>query len=304
MKRCRTFGDLEKSFTDLDKSKIAILPVPYDETSTWMKGADKAPCAIIEASAAMELYDIETHSEVYKRGIHTSPPLECRRHPEEMVREVDEKVRELIEAGKFVVVLGGEHSVTIGALKAHANAFKNLSVLQLDAHLDMRDEYEGSRYNHACVMARAREICPAVQVGIRSMSAEEKDKAPREDIFFAADIAGKNDWQARAVERLSRDVYISIDLDVFDPSVMPSTGTPEPGGLGWYEVVRFLRRVSEERRVAGFDIVELCPNVSDKAPDFTAAKLVYKLLSYVFIHAPEGHARKGVDESPSVQGSA
>jgi len=286
MNKQSCFGGLDRVFTEWDRSEIAILPVPYDKTSTWIKGADKGPLAIIEASAAVELYDIETDLEVYKRGIHTCGPLATSSPPEEMVREAEGKVLELLEAGKFVVTLGGEHSVSIGPVKAHSARFKDFSVLQLDAHLDMRDEYEGSRCNHACVASRVREICPVVQVGIRSMSVEEKSGLDAENVFFARDIIGEGAWISRVVERLSRNVYVTIDLDVFDPSIMPSTGTPEPGGLTWYPVIDLLKAVTEKRNVAGFDVVELCPVETDRSPDFMAAKLVYKFLSYIYKGRP------------------
>ncbi|MFH1664752.1 MAG: agmatinase [Candidatus Omnitrophota bacterium] len=279
------FGDMDASFSEWAGSKIAILPVPYDRTSTWLKGADKGPLALIEASPVLEMYDIETDQEVYRNGIYVSPPLITDAAPEEMAAAVEAKTAGLIDAGKFVVTLGGEHSISIGAVSAHAARFKNVSVLQLDAHADLRDEYEGSRYNHACVMTRIKEICPAVQVGIRSMCAEEKGRIDRENVFFAGDIASAGErggWIEKAVGRLSDNVYVTIDVDVLDPSVMPSTGTPEPGGLTWYQVTGLLRAVAESRTVVGFDLVELCPNPSNKAPDYLAAKLVYKFLSYVF----------------------
>ena len=283
MEQYTCFTGLGEKFTGFGSSKIAILPVPYDRTSTWIKGAAKGPFAVLEASPHLEWYDIETDSEVYKRGIHTCPPVEAEQlPPEEMVREVERAAAGLIDADKFVVTLGGEHSVSIGAVKAHNDAFKDLCVLQLDAHMDLRDEYEGSRYNHACVMARVREICPAVQVGIRSMDASEKAKINKRDVFFARDIVGSNDWTKKVVDRLSENVYVTIDLDVLDPSEMPSTGTPVPGGLNWYQVTGLLKAVAEKRRVAGFDVVELCPNEHNKAPDFLAAKLIYKFLSYIY----------------------
>lgn len=282
MKKDLNFAGLDKEFADWANSKISVLPVPYDITSTWVKGADKGPLAILEASSAVELYDIETDFEVYRQGIYTCPFLKTSKEPEKMAEEVREEASKLIEAGKFVVLLGGEHSVSVGSIKAHSLKFGDFSVLQLDAHSDLRDEYEGSRFNHACVMSRVKEACSTVQVGIRSMCLEEKDKIDRERTFFAKDIAGSEDWIEKAIEKLSRNVYVTIDLDVFDPSIMPSTGTPEPGGLTWYPVMRLLRSLSEKRDVVGFDVVELCPNEANKAPDFLAAKLVYTFLSYIF----------------------
>jgi agmatinase len=183
--------------------------------------------------------------------------------------------------------------VSIGAIRAAVKKYKKLTVLQLDAHTDLRQEYHGSKYNHACVMARARELCPIVQVGIRSMEAGEKRYLDRTRIFFAEEIWGKADWMDTVVELLEGEVYITIDLDVFDPSIMPSTGTPEPGGLGWYEVLGLMRMVFRNNNVIGFDVVEMCPNPANKGPDFLAAKLIYKLISYKFVkHARLGIARR------------
>jgi agmatinase len=282
MAQVNNFGYLPKRHSTLQDAKIVIIPVPYDETSTWVKGADKGPAAMIEASANMELYDIETDSEVYKKGIFTDNAVEEKSSPEKMVKAVTEKVRRYIKKGKFTVVIGGEHSVSIGSVKAHIENDRDITVLQLDAHSDLRNEYNGSKHNHACVMARMRELAPIVQVGIRSMDSSEKKSINRENTFFAKDIYKDKDWIQRVVSKLSDKVYITIDLDVFDPSIMPSTGVPEPGGLLWYDVLTLLRQVFDKRDVVGFDVVELCPNKNNKAPDFLAAKLIYKLLSYKF----------------------
>ena len=277
------FGGTDNTHSEFSEAKVVVLPIPFDGTSTWIKGADKGPFAILEASQALELYDIETDSEVYKKGIHTCEALKADVLPEEMVKKVREKVSELLRSDKFVVSLGGEHSVTIGAVKAYKEKYNNLSVLQLDAHADLRDEYQGSKFNHACVMSRVKEIALTAQVGIRSIDIEEKEKIDDASVFFARDIVAKEEkYIDKVLNVLTDDVYITIDLDVFDPAIMPSTGTPEPGGLLWYQVLELLKNVSEKKNIVGFDIVELCPNESNKAPDFTAAKLIYKLLSYVF----------------------
>jgi len=282
MTQASNFGGLPDRYSNLKDALVVIVPVPYDQTSTWIKGADKGPAAIIEASANMELYDIETNSEVYLRGIYTDKAVEERDFPEAMVEAVRKRVGEYIKSGKFTVVVGGEHSVCIGSIRAYAERNPGMSVLQLDAHSDLRDEYNGSKYNHACVMARVREVCPIVQVGVRSMDLSEKKLLDRNRVFFAEDIQGRINWIDEAVGKLSEKVYVTIDLDVFDPSIMPSTGTPEPGGLMWYEVLNFLKAVSEKKKIIGFDVVELCPDERNKAPDFLAAKLIYKLLSYRF----------------------
>jgi agmatinase len=282
MKEPINFGYLPEEFSSAENSSIVIVPVAYDGTSTWMKGADEGPNAIIEASTNMELYDIETDSEIYKRGIFTDEAIGGKITTKEMVDAVHDAVQYYLEEGKFTVVMGGEHSVSIGAIKAHAARYEKLTVLQLDAHADLREEYNGSKYNHACIMARAREFCPIVQVGIRSMSSSEKESADLSQIFLAKDIHDNIDWIAKVIPKLSDNVYITIDLDAFDPSIVPSTGTPEPGGLLWYEVLTLLKVVSDEKNVVGFDVVELCPDSNNKAPDFLAAKLIYKLLSYKF----------------------
>ena len=274
------FGDLPEEYSALENARVVVIPVPFDRTSTWLKGAEKGPAAIIEASAHMELYDIETDSEVYKKGIFTAEPVDGQELPKDMVEMVAEQVRRYLRDNKFVVVLGGEHSVSIGSARAHVANNADITVLQLDAHSDLRDEYEGSKYNHACAMARISELCPIVQVGIRSMDSSEKEALDTSRVIFAREISTNKNWIEKVLSKLSQNVYVTIDLDVFDPSIMPSTGTPEPGGLLWYDVLGLMRTVFENRNVVGFDIVELCPDERNKAPDFLAAKLIYKLLSY------------------------
>lgn len=277
-----TFGDFPKKYSDPERAKIVLLPVPYDGTSTYGKGADKGPAAIIAASYYLENYDIETKTEVYTHGIYVEKPVTEKASPEKMSAAVEKRVAEIIAKGKFCALLGGEHSVTPGAVRAHAKKYKNLSVLQLDAHTDMREEYHGSKNNHACAMARVKDVCPVVQVGIRSLDLGEMENIAPDRIFFAKDIYDNDVWMGRAIQKLDKNVYITIDLDVFDPAIVPSTGTPEPGGLDWYRVLKFLRRVVLERNVVGFDVVELLPRKNVPAPDFLAAKLVYTLLSYIF----------------------
>ncbi len=281
-KKKLNYGDIPSRYSSEKNSKIVIVPVPYDKTSTWIKGADKGPLAIIEASANMELYDIETDSEVYKKGIYTDRPITEKSSPEKMVKAVEKKVNNFIKKDKFTVLIGGEHSISIGSIKAHAKNFNDLCILQLDAHSDLRDSYDGSKYNHACVMARAKECCPVVQVGIRSIDIAEKKSINKKTIFFAEQIKNDKNWINKVIDSLSSRVYLTLDLDVFDPSIMPSTGTPEPGGLYWYEILDLLKKVVEKKELVGFDVVELCPNKNNKAPDFLASKLIYKILSYKF----------------------
>lgn len=282
MKETINFGYLPTEYSDPETAGIVIIPVAYDGTSTWMKGADKGPAAIIEASANMELYDIETDSEVYTKGIFTEDAIGGEMSTGEMIKAVEETVRDYLASNRFTVVIGGEHSVSIGSIKAHADRFANLSVLQLDAHADLREEYNGSKYNHACVMARIQEMCPIAQVGIRSMDSSEKARMDKSRVFFAENLQTNTDWIRKVISTLPDDVYVTIDLDVLDPAIMPSIGTPEPGGLLWYDVLKLLKAISDNKRIVGFDVVELCPDDRNKAPDFLAAKLIYKLLSYIF----------------------
>ncbi len=267
---------------DYAESGIIILPVPYDETSTWIRGADKGPDAILEASVNLEFYDVETAVEAHLTGIHTVDPVTEKESPEKLVSAVYKRVLSLLNDKKFPVIIGGNHTVPIGAVKAFAEYFDNLTILQLDAHSDLRQEYEGSVFNHACAMARVREFAPILQVGIRSMSKDELPYVDNERIFYSHELYYDKSLYTKAIEKLSKNVYITIDIDVFDPSLIPSTGTPEPGGPDYYEIIHFLRDVIKERNVVGFDVVELCPSITNKSPDFIAAKIIYQLLSYRF----------------------
>jgi len=268
------------------ESEIIIVPVPYDETSTWMRGADKGPDAILNASPNLEFYDVETCSEAHLHGINTIHPVLEKETPEKLVNAVYDKTLLLLSDKKFPVILGGNHTVSIGAIQAFSEYFENLSVLQLDAHADLRQEYEGSKFNHACAMARAREFAPVVQVGIRSMSASEISFVDKERMFFSHELYYDKSLYKKAIDKLSENVYITIDLDVFDPSIMPSTGTPEPGGPDYFELLHFLKEVIKRRNIVGFDVVELCPSNTNKSPDFIAAKIIYQILSYKFASPP------------------
>lgn len=277
------FANLPEQYTKYKKSKVVLLPIPYDGTSTWMKGANLGPQAILEASAYLELYDIATDTEVYRQGICTLPPLDCPAGPEEMVEEVHKKAAPLFQDGKLVVGIGGEHSITVGLVQAARAQYRDLSVLQFDAHADLRDTYKGSRYNHACTMARVNEICSSVQVGIRSMDKSEKNKLSPDHLVLARDLHNHGmNAASEALDLLSDTVYITIDLDVLDPSCMPSTGTPEPGGIDWYMLNGLIGQVASEKKIVGIDVVELLPRQENKAPDFLAAKLIYRTLSMIF----------------------
>lgn len=285
------FLDLAPEYRDPERAAACILPVPYDATSSWVKGADRGPAALISASNYVELWDIETATEPYRRGIATLPAVEFDGPPDLLADVVERRVGEILDRGQLPVMLGGEHSVTAGGVRAACARTPGLSVLQIDAHADTRETYDGSAYNHACVMARVRELCPIVQVGIRSLDTSEVEGLDRERVFFAhriaaeraeADTPAARPWMERATGLLSEEVYVTIDLDAFDPGVLPATGTPEPGGLHWYEVNALLRRVAESRRVVAFDVVELLDLPGQHGSAFTAARLVHRFLAEIF----------------------
>ena len=278
----KTYAGIGEEFSKLETSKIVLIPVPYDGTSTWQKGADKGPEAFLNASENMELYDIETETEVYRQGVYLADPVTENSSPEAMVDAVHKETKKYIKKNKFVTIFGGEHSISIGTIRAFNEMYPSLTVLQLDAHADLRKEYEGSTCNHACAVYEASQTTNLIQVGIRSMDVIETTVMDKEKTYFAHEMAIDDTWMDSAVDQMTENVFITIDLDAFDPSIMPSTGTPEPGGLLWYETLEFLKQVFAEKNVVGFDIVELCPNKIDKSSDFLAAKLYYKMLSYKF----------------------
>lgn len=284
----KNFLGLEEEYSSFKKSKVSILQVPYDKTTTYIHGTKDGPAAIIDSSKYLERFDEELNQETFKIGLHTMEPLAVEGlEPEALLEKVHAQTAEILKANKFPVLLGGEHSVSIGAVKALKDVYPDLSVLQLDAHYDMRDVYFGSKLNHGCVARRISEICPIVQIGMRSYSKEEKD-------FLATQTNGKIKsinvydilempmWKDKTTASLSEHVYVTLDLDVFDPSMVPAVGTPEPGGLGWYEAIDLLKEVAKDRKIVGFDIVELCPIKGNIASDFLAAKLLYRLLGYIY----------------------
>ncbi len=276
----RNYAGIPDKYARIDDAKVVLIPVPYDGTSTWQKGADKGPDAFLEASENMELYDIETQSEVYKQGIYLAPAVSENSSPEKMVESVYKTVKNYLKQDKFVTLFGGEHSVSIGSIRAFSESFEELSVVQIDAHADLRKSYEGSSCNHACALHEASKNTNLIQVGIRSMDASEKEFMDETRVYFAHDLY--EDWMDDAIGQMTPNVFITIDLDAFDPSILPATGTPEPVGLLWYETLDFLKMIFKTKNVVGFDIVELCPNENHKASDFLAAKLYYKMLSYKF----------------------
>lgn len=276
----KNYAGIPDKYARLDDAKVVLIPVPYDGTSTWGKGADKGPDAFLEASENMELFDIETRLEVYKKGIYLAPAVSEDASPEKMVEAVHKTVKNYIKQDKFVTIFGGEHSVSIGTIRAFNESFAELTVVQLDAHADLRPEYEGSSCNHACAVHEASKTTNLVQVGIRSMDISELDHMDENQVYWAHDLY--EDWMEDAIGQMTPNVFITIDLDAFDPSILPSTGTPEPGGMFWYETLEFLKLMFKKKNVVGFDIVELNPNKNEKSSDFLAAKLYYKMLSYKF----------------------
>ncbi|MFP4496572.1 MAG: agmatinase [Vulcanimicrobiota bacterium] len=275
------FLGIPEEYSGYEKSNIVILPVPFEKTSSWVWGSDKGPRAIINASKNLEVYDIETNSQVYKKGIHTADFVTAVQ-ADLLIEKVSLKVAELLDDNKFVITLGGEHTVSVAPVRAFSQKIDNLSVLHLDAHADYRSSYMDDPYSHACAMYQASQYVPnIVSVGIRSMDVSELENINKDKMFFAHRIQNNSDWINSVVDELSENVYATIDLDVFDPSIMPSTGTPEPGGLLWYDVLKLLKTLCQKKKLVGFDVVELCP-AENPAPDFLAAKLIYKILSYKF----------------------
>ena len=278
----RNFAGIEDELCTFENAAVLLQSIPYDGTSTWGKGADKGFEAFMEALENMELYDIETESEPYLKGVHTLPEITESSSPEKVFQTVYEKTKELIDTEKFPTFFGGEHSISIGIIKAFYERFEDLTIVQIDAHADLRPSYEGTPYNHACAVYDASQNANLVQVGIRSMDKSELQYMDMDRCYMAHEIEGRTDWMQRSIDQMTEKVYITIDLDAFDPSIMPSTGTPEPGGMDWYTVTRYLKEIFQRRNVVGFDIVELAPIKDLHGPDFLAAKLYYKLLSYKF----------------------
>lgn len=278
----RTFGGIPEKYAQIETSEVILVQIPYEGTCTYGKGTSHGPKAILDAAENMELYDIETDSEVYKRGIYVSNPIKPLASPELMTVAIEKKITNFLCLNSFVTILGGEHSISIGCIKAFQKKFENLTVLQLDAHSDLRANYNGTAYNHACAMHEASKTSNLLQVGIRSMDNSELKYVQQQKLYTSYDILKFEYWKEDVINQLTENVYITIDVDVFDPSIMPSTGTPEPGGLFWYEVLDLLKGVFLSSNVVGFDIVELAPKEDLKAPDFMIAKLYYKLLSYKF----------------------
>lgn len=278
------FGGLDEEQANISKARVLVWSVPFEKTVSYGVGTKNGPEAIIGASRNMELFDEEVGGETSRIGIHTLPPIDADREPEEMMQVLYKEAGRLLRLGKFICMLGGEHSISAPVIRAHKDVYQDLSVLQIDAHADLRDAYDGTPHSHASVMRRVVEFCPAVQVGIRSLSAEEALAIPSlpTRVFFAKDIVGRVEWIDEVVASLTEAVYLTIDVDGLDPSIIPTTGTPEPGGLMWYDVVRLIERVARRRCIVGMDVTELSTSPDNNSPSFLTAKLIYKTLGYVF----------------------
>ena len=283
----RNFLHLEAADADFARARVVVVPVPFDGTTCYRPGAREGPQAIVDASRNLELYDAELRCSPYTVGVHTLRPVEIvSGDAEAMVDRVDQVTQRLLDAGKWVLTLGGDHLVAIGAIRAHARRYPNLTILQFDAHADLRDEYEGARYSAATVMRRTLDVCPSIaQVGIRSLSEPEARLVEERGIsqHLAAEIhrqvaAGRRAWMDETLAALHDDVYVTFDIDCFDPSLVPGTGTPEPGGLGWYEAIDLLTEVAARKRIVGADVVELSPLLEGHTSPVVAAKLAYKLI--------------------------
>ena len=295
----RNFLGLPNEDSDPGRAKVRILPVPYEATVSYLGGTKNGPQGIIDASRAIELYDTELDDEPYDIGVATLPDVVLTgAGPELAMKELRKAYVQAAVPGRFVIMLGGEHSISSPPILEHAARLRKkkrrLSVLQLDAHGDLRDEWEGTPWSHACVMRRVVDEVDLVQVGIRAISIEERTlmRKRKKSIttVFAEELEGTDVWIDHVLESLREDVYLTIDVDYFDPSLVPSTGTPEPGGGQWYQALRLLRRVFMERHVVAADVVELAPIPGNAAPDFLVAKLVYKLIGY-HKHARSGRGR-------------
>jgi agmatinase len=279
------FGGTTPSTTDFERARVVILPIPLDRTTSYVPGTRNGPHEILVASSHMELWDEETQTDVHSIGIYTLPEMDFPfGSMDEVVCEIRRVASELVNRGKFPLIVGGEHSITPAVVGAVAAKYPGVSVLQIDAHADLRESYMGTPHNHACAMRRTLEFGPITQVGIRSLSTEEAAAASslQTTIFYDYNMRDDPNWMDRVVDSLTETVYITIDVDGLDPAIMPATGTPEPGGLSWYEALRLLRKVIERRQVVGCDIVELSPIPGNIAPNFLCAKLMYKILTYRF----------------------
>jgi len=283
------FLGIPEADSALDTSRALVLPVPYERTVSYGVGTRNGPASVLEASRYVELYDDELDEEVYRIGIHTLPVwLPERMDPTACVAELEAAAAPLLAEGRFLLTLGGEHSISIGPIRAHQKRHPGMSILHFDAHGDLRDEYEGEKHSHACAARRFLELgLPAVHVGVRSISREEVEFARQQDLLIVSnrEMHRSDAWMDRAAARLTEEVYVTFDVDFFDGALVPGTGTPEPGGGTYDQALAILRRIATEKRIIGADVVEHAPTPGNRAPDFMVAKLCYKLIGYA--HFPE-----------------
>jgi len=269
---------------DLDKSKVVILPIPFERTTSYLKGTSRGPQAIINASCEVEFYDEELDIETYRIGIHTLKPLNCKGNPSKVLARITETVTELLMKKKFPVAIGGEHTITPFIVKAFSKFFQDLSVLTIDAHADLRSEYQGTPLSHACASYMTRRIASTVLVGIRAYSKDEAELIKKERIkaYPAHGIRKNKNWIQSILKDLKSHVYLSVDMDGLDPCVIPAVGTPVPGGLDWWQTLDLIKTVAERKKIVGLDFVELCPSTESVHSDFITARLIYKTIGYIF----------------------
>ncbi|MBN2382374.1 agmatinase [bacterium] len=286
------FGGLPEECSTYETSRVIVLPVPYDSTTSYRSGTRHGPQAIIEASQNVELFDEELHHDFSGLGICTLEPMVTRKDdPGKVVGELEQIASQVLEGDRFLLTLGGEHSISSGLVAAYQRKFSDLTVLQIDAHLDLRDTYEGTAYNHACVMRRVIELCPRVAVGIRSFSEGEWPLAQSmaESTFYMSRIRRESDWIEQVCRQLRSPVYLTVDLDGFDPAVCPGVGTPEPGGLSWFDMMDLLEALTQQHTIVGADVVELIPDTSGVVSAFMAARLCYKIMCYAHLKTRTEH---------------
>lgn len=286
--KIKTYAGIPEEFAKLESAKVVLIPVPYEGTNPWQKGASNGPEAFLEASANLGLYDVETATEVHKQGIYLADAVSENSSAETMIKVVHETTKKYIKKNKFVTVFGGDHSVSIGTIRAFNETFNNLTVLHLDAHANLNKTYKGSSTHSACAAYEASQTTNLIQVGIRSMDVIEKTFMDEEKTYFAHDMAVDDSWMDSAIDQMTENVFITFDLSALDVSIMPNNGKPEPGGLFWYETLDFLKQVFAEKNVVGFDIMEFCPNENNKASNALVARLYNKMISYKFQNEEAG----------------
>lgn len=274
---------IDPKLATFERARFVVIQAPFDKTVTYGGGTGGGPKAIWNASQQVELFDeITGQQPILDHGVCTLKPLDCKCDGAEINRRIHEVARQVVEAGKIPILVGGEHTVSFGAVKACWEKYPELSVLHIDAHSDMRDEYHGQKFNHATAAARINELCPIVQAGIRSREAFEPGHPERPvHCYHAFQYRDSGPWQDEAVSRLSRNVYLTVDVDGFDPSVFPGTGTPEPGGLSWYMGLDFIKKIARSRNIVGLDIVEVAPVKGTQVTEFAAARLLGRIIAFV-----------------------